>query len=138
MKNDTLVIDTGVLVEFFIGSNFGKRFESDFLKNRDFNFFYISPLVMTELTYIFCRKLGFEQAISLVNSKLRNMLVLDENNLRLVASQLKCKYGIALADCYSIAAGELQDCPVLMKPEGEFDNLDLSEFPAEIIFLYYE
>ena len=135
MKKDSLVIDTGVLIELFNNSHYGNSFEEHFLKDLNIKYYYISPLTHSELLYHYCRKLGHEDAIKMLDEKLEYIIILNEEDLRYSASKLKCKYAIALADCYSIASGELKDCKVIMKREKEMDLIDLSELPAQVIFI---
>jgi len=130
-----LVIDTGVFVEFLCATPHGNAFDTYFLSNQDFQFYYMSPLAYTELLYIFCRKMGMDQADQLLADKLKHIIVLDEEKLRHDAALLKCRFGIALSDCYSIAAGKVQNCPVLLKKEHELNEIDLSKFPAQVLFI---
>ena len=134
-KIDSLVIDTGVLIEYLSETVYGESFDKHFLSDSNIKYYYMSPLVYTELMYIFCRKMGIIKADQLIKDKFKHILVLGEEKLRYDAVHLKCKHGIALADCYSIAAGKVQDCPVLMKKEQELKDIDLSEFRDRILFI---
>ncbi len=134
-KTDTLVIDTGVLVEYFHETELGNKFETRFLLDETIEYFYISPLVYTELLYIFCRKFGMEKASRLLQENLKDYLILQEEQLRSGAAEIKCRFGIALADCYSIAAANLLKCPVLMKREKELEHLSQEDLQVEIIYI---
>jgi len=50
----SIAIDTGVLVEYMEGSEIGKKFKDQILGNETIEMFYISPLVYTEILYIYC------------------------------------------------------------------------------------
>jgi len=38
------------------------------------------------------------------------------------AANIKCRYPIAISDCYSISLAILQECPVFFLPEVEFSR----------------
>jgi predicted nucleic acid-binding protein len=134
-KIDTLVIDTGVLVEFLRNTKMGILFQTKFLTPPPIQYFYLNPLTYTELLYIFCREFGMKKAEKILEDKLKNFLIIDEDVLRSKAAELKCRFGIALVDCYSIASGHLKNCPVLMKKEQELSKIDISKISAPIIFI---
>ncbi|TFF98069.1 MAG: type II toxin-antitoxin system VapC family toxin [Promethearchaeota archaeon] len=139
-KNDSLkksiIVDTGVLIEFLENSVLGKIFSKHFLENKTYQEFYISPLTDTELKYILCRKSNHEIAKSKINKFLKDFIIFSEKELRDEAFQLKCNFSISLADCYSLAIGKLLNIPVLMKKESEIQNLyhELSK-NLEIFFI---
>ncbi len=47
---------------------------------------------------------------------------IEDSNVFKLAGQIKCKFSIALADCYSIATGIFMECPVLFMKEGELNE----------------
>ena len=114
----------------------GRKFQESVLENEDFEKFYISPLVITELEYIYCRKIGFELAKKRVVGFLKDFNISEESQLRDEAAKLKCQFAISIADCYSIALAILKNIPIYMKHETEIDSvLKEQKFPAQIIFI---
>lgn len=131
--NSSIAIDTGVLVEYLEDSALGKKFKERILEDEDFEEFFISPLVYTEMLYIYCRKLGFDQAKKTVQVLLKDFIISEELQLRDEAAKLKCQYTISIADCYSIALAIKRNIPLYMKKEAEIDNaLKNGNFPAQI------
>ncbi len=119
---DSITIDTGVLIEFLENSPLGIAFYQKVLENPEIKNFYLSPIVETELKYIFCRREGFKNAIQIISELLKDFTVLFEEELRNEAAQLKCNYTISIADSYSLAVAKLQKIPIYMKKETEISN----------------
>ncbi|HUX99994.1 MAG TPA: PIN domain-containing protein [Candidatus Deferrimicrobium sp.] len=132
----SIAIDTGVLVEYIEDSALGKKFKEKILENDTFEEFHISPLVYTEILYIYCRSIGFDQAKLTVQSFLKDFIIADELQLRNEAAKLKCEYAISIADCYSIALAISKNLSLYMKKEAELEKaLIKAKFPIEIIFI---
>ncbi len=135
-KKGSIVIDTGVLLEYIEGTELGRKFKEHVLQNESLEHFYISPFVHTELLYIICRNSGFDQAQKTVTKFLRRFILFEEKKLRDVAAKLKCQYPISLADCYSIALALIQEIPLYMKREAEIEALlNQGAFTTQIIFI---
>jgi hypothetical protein len=84
--------------------------------------YHVSPLVETELKYLFCRKWG----------KKKGFL----SDLRDEVSRLKCNYSLSLADCYSLAIATFNTFPICFKKEGEILNyLKTLSKEAELFFI---
>ncbi|TXT62984.1 MAG: putative PIN domain protein [Promethearchaeota archaeon] len=136
MKNNSIVIDTGVFIEFLEGSELGTKFEQFLLDNSDIYHYLVSPLVETELKYFFCRKLGIDEAILMIDDFLKDFYIYPESELRNEASRLKCLYPISLAVCYSISIATLNSIPVIFKKEKELkEKLEKLTNEAEIRFI---
>jgi predicted nucleic acid-binding protein len=132
----SIAIDTGVLVEYIEDSALGKIFKEKILENDTFEEFHISPLVYTEILYIYCRSLGFDQAKFTVQNLLKDFIIAEERQLRDEAAKLKCQYAISIADCYSIALAIIKNLTLYMKKEDEIEKaLKKGKFPVEIIFI---
>ncbi len=78
-----------------------------------------NQITLTEIFYIHCRKNGFNTATKLIDDMRSMFEVLKVDSLYLVAGKLKCKYPIALSDCFSIASGIVEKAPVLFINESE-------------------
>ena len=122
-KENTVVIDTGALIETLENTKIGKGFYEIILKDPNIDQFLVSPLVATELKYILCRKFGFNKANQIINDFLKNFVIWKEENLRDNAAQFKCQYPISLADCYSLALAKIENIPIYMKKEAEIENI---------------
>ena len=135
-KKGSIAIDTGALIEYLEDSALGRKFQEHVLENEDVQKFYISPLVITELEYIYCRKIGFKLAKERVLGFLKDFNISEESQLRDEAAKLKCQFAISIADCYSIALAILNNIPIYMKHEVEIDPvLKQQKPPAQIIFI---
>ena len=120
-KSDLLVLDTGVLVEYLLGEDqplqnlldqyiFCDESRIEILTNR-WN--------KVELSYIYCRHHGKHKTKQFIQDFLKNFQILDTIDLDKLASDLKCQFPIALADCFSIASSIIVECPVVFYHEQE-------------------
>ncbi len=135
-KKSSLVVDTGVLIEYMEGTDLGKKFKERVLMNDGFHSFFISPLTQVEILYITCRKEGFDRAKEIASEFLKNFLKSNEEDLREDAARLKCKFPIALADCYALALACRKDIPLLMKKESEIEKIiNQEDLQNRIIFI---
>ena len=132
----SIILDTGVLVEFLENSKLGKLFYKHFLENPQFERYYISPITDTELKYIFCRRKGYQEAKKIVTDFLKDFIICSESKLRDDAFRIKCNYPISLADSYSVAAAIVLNIPLCMKKEKEvLNNLEKLSSEAKIMFI---
>jgi predicted nucleic acid-binding protein len=123
-KSNSIAIDTGILLELFGKTPLGLKFKHEILLNPIYHEFVISPLTVMELLYILGRKVGFTQAKTILDDFLVSpFLIPDEKVLREDAAKLKINFGIALADCYSLAIGIVHHIPVFMKKEKEISKI---------------
>ena len=137
---DELVLDTGVLIEYY-------RNNQAIVNLLDKYIFYPESkitlfghnLLKSEIYYIRCRKFGIESAKEYIKHLERVMVTIGEQWLFEQAGRIKCKFPIALSDCYSISLGMLRECPVFFMPEDEIDENTVekinSEFGAGILVL---
>ncbi|MHA1673072.1 MAG: hypothetical protein ACTSYI_05540, partial [Promethearchaeota archaeon] len=72
-----------------------------------------------ELSYIYCRNHGKQKTKKFMKDFLKNFQILDRLELDDLASDLKCQFPIALADCFSIASSIIIGCPVVFYHEQE-------------------
>ncbi len=119
---DSVIVDTSVLIEVLENSALGKIFREKILKNPAYKLFIVSPLAVTELLYIYCRKSGFTRALEQVKDLLRDFVITNEEDLREDAAQIKCNRGLSLADCYAIAIAKQENAPVYFKREEELEE----------------
>ncbi|MHA1147564.1 MAG: PIN domain-containing protein [Promethearchaeota archaeon] len=121
--SDAIAVDTSVLVEFIENTSLGKKFFEEILSNPKYQKFYIAPIVDTELKYILCRRIGYDEAIKTVSELLNDFTYYSEEDLRNEAAFLKCNYAVSLADCYGLAVSKILDIPICMKKEAEIEKV---------------
>lgn len=122
-QNNSIVVDTSVLLEFLEGTPLGKILFQKILSDSQIQEFYIAPIVDTELKYILSRRKGYENAIKITSEFLKDFTIYSEEKLRDEAAHLKCNFAISLADCYSLATAKLLDIPIYMKKEDEIEKV---------------
>lgn len=122
-QNNSIVVDTSVLLEFLEGTPLGKILFQKVLSDSQIQEFYIAPIVDTELKYILSRRKGYENAIKITSEFLKDFTIYSEEKLRDEAAHLKCNFAISLADCYSLATAKLLDIPIYMKKEDEIEKV---------------
>jgi len=137
LHENSIVIDTGVLVELLENSELGKIFSKHFLENPQLERYYISPITDTELKYIFCRQKGYQEAKKIASSFLKDFIICSESTLRDDAFRLKCNFPISLADSYSLAVSKVLNIPLCMKKEKEIQN-NLEKLSSEVKIMFID
>jgi len=118
----TVVLDTGLLVEFLMGTKTGAVLDVMVFKNPYITSVLLNPLALIEIYYIIRRKSTPERARAEMN-KIRKIFQIAplEDYLEIIG-ELKATTSIALADVASIALAEYKDVKVLFKHEEEIDE----------------
>lgn len=123
-ETQNAILDTSVLLCYFMDEvqDINSILE-DYIFNADSRItLYGHNLIKTELFYITCRLKGMSEAESLIK-KLENIMnTISDIWLYKKAASIKCKYPIAIPDCFSISLAILQDCPVFFLPEKELEG----------------
>jgi predicted nucleic acid-binding protein len=83
---------------------------------------YGHSLIKAELFYITFRLKGLREAENLVKRLENIMNTISDIWLYKKAASIKCKYPIAISDCFSISLAILQDCPVFFLTEKELSG----------------
>jgi predicted nucleic acid-binding protein len=123
-ETQNVVLDTNVLLCYFMDEiqDINSILEEYIFKLDSSIMLYGHNLIKTELFYITCRLKGMSEAENLVK-KLENILIsISDIWLYKKAASIKCKYPIAISDCFSISLAILQDCPVFFLPEKELSG----------------
>ena len=98
-----LAIDTSALIELIycdiLGQKLKKALETDMVEA------YTTELTITELRYVLCRKLGWQQSKERVNKLLDSGYFKVEVTSQLIneAAKIKCQRAISLPDCFILA-----------------------------------
>jgi predicted nucleic acid-binding protein len=122
-QNNSIVVDTSVLIEYLENTNLGKKFFTKILSNPQIHKYYIAPIVDIELKYILCRRKGYDNALKIITQFLKDFTFYTEENLRDEVAYLKCNFSVSLADCYGLAVAKLLAIPFYMKKEEEIEKL---------------
>ena len=129
-----LVLDTGVLIEYF------KNQDQELIELLDEYVFepdskislYGHNLLKCEVYYIKCRKIGIEPAREYVKRLEQIMITISDKWIFEQAGRIKCKYPIALSDCFSMSLSILRECPVFFMPEKELTNDIVDRLNSEL------
>ena len=137
-ETQNVVLDTSVLLCYFMDELQGiNSILEEYVFNLDSKIMiYGHNLIKTELFYITCRLKGINEAEKIIKKLDNIMNIISDNWLYKKAAGIKCKYPIAIPDCFSISLAILQDCPVFFLPEKELpeellENIKI-EFNANI------
>ena len=136
-RTESLVFDTGVLVEIVNGSELGLGLKP---KLEDGTVVpHVTDVNLFELSYLVCRKEGWEKATQVVGSLRRAgyFEVHDAHGFMEGAAKLKCERALSMADCLAISAGRSLGVPVLFaRHEKELDaEAEKRAFDVELRFL---
>lgn len=100
---------------------------------------YTTEIAVTEVKYILCRRLGWEEGCKRVNKLLNSgyIEVYGTGQLVDVAAKYKCGRSISLADCFTLALAKKLDCKALFarKEQELIKEIDKKPFDVEILFL---
>jgi predicted nucleic acid-binding protein len=132
-----LVIDTSALIELIycdiLGQKLKKALETDMIEA------YTTELAITELRYVLCRKLGWQQSKERVNKLLASGYFTVENTSQLLneAAEIKCQRAISLPDCFILAlAHKISGNALFARQEQELaDETKKKSFGSILLFL---
>jgi predicted nucleic acid-binding protein len=132
-ETHNVVLDTSVLLCYFIDEiqDINSRLEEYIFKLDSRITLYSHNLIKTELFYIKCRLKGTSEAENLVKRLETIMNTISDAWLYKKAANIKCKYPIAIPDCFSISLALLQDCPLLFLPESELTREIIEKIKKE-------
>ncbi|MCF2141158.1 MAG: PIN domain-containing protein [Candidatus Lokiarchaeota archaeon] len=92
---------------------------------------------LSEIGYIICRHYGKKVSLEILSIIESVVVKVNPDKIFRIAADIKCHFPIALSDCFSIATGKYQNCPILFKSEEELSENRISEiehkFNVEII-----
>jgi hypothetical protein len=119
-----IVLDTGIYISYFEPKeNELKKIlrEQLFSKKSDITL-HGHYLLKSEIYYIMCRKIGKDKAEKTLDEIKEFINFINGEFLYQVAAQIKCKFPIALSDCFSISLSHFQNCPVIFLKEKELNE----------------
>jgi len=74
---------------------------------------FLNHVSLSEALYILCRKEGITTTLDFIREILKVIKVVPSERIVLIAGQFKCKYPIALADCWVLATSKVLEAPAL-------------------------
>ena len=119
-----LVLDTSVLLGYFMSEarDINSLLEAYVFTQESKIILYGHNLIKTEIFYITCREKGITEAEMVLNKTKGILNTISDTWLFKKAANIKCRYPIAISDCYSISLAILQECPVFFLPEVELSR----------------
>ena len=119
-----LVLDTSVLLGYFMSEagDINSLLEAYVFTQESKIILYGHNLIKSDIFYITCREKGVTEAEMVLKKTEGIMNTISDTWLFKKAANIKCKYPIAISDCYSISLAILQECPVFFLPEVELSR----------------
>ena len=118
----SIVLDTGLFIEFYENSKIGNFVRDHIIQNMNIDQILIHDLLISEIYYILCRKLGKEAAYHYMENLLSIATVEDSSELRIAGAQIKCERSISLSVSYACAIAAIYEVPVFFKEERELEK----------------
>jgi len=128
-----LVLDTSVLLGYFMSEarNINSLLEAYVFTQESKIILYGHNLIKLEIFYITCREKGITEAEMVLKKTEGIMNTISDTWLFKKAANIKCRYPIAISDCYSISLAILQECPVFFLPEVDLSREIVDEINRE-------
>jgi len=98
----------------------------------------VNEVTVSEALYVLCRVEGFRSALNFISDVARKATIPSLGSIALVAGQFKCKYPIALADCWVLATAKVNGVPALFESREEEIAKRLSEIEQEVEVKFLE
>jgi predicted nucleic acid-binding protein len=135
-----LAIDASALIELIyceaMGQKLKKALEDDLVEA------WTTELALTELRYILCRKLGWEESNKRVSKLLTSGYFKIEDTMKLMneTAKLKCCRSVSLPDCFTIAlAQEISGIALFARKEQDLAiEMKRKPFDVNVSFLEYQ
>ncbi|MHA1237365.1 MAG: PIN domain-containing protein [Candidatus Hodarchaeales archaeon] len=135
----SLVIDTGLLLEYLSGSPAGKIVDEMIFNNNYIASVLTCPLTLVEVYYLVRRKSNKERAQEEVKKIKKLVSILPIDNYLELLGEIKAITAFSLTDAANIALAEYKSISCVFKHEQEIDKkLALSKstpFTSRIVFI---
>lgn len=135
----SLVIDTGLMLEYLSGSKAGKIVDEMIFKNEYIASVLTGPLTLVEVYYLVRRKSNKERAEEEVNKIKKLVTILPIGNYLELLGEIKAVTAFSLTDAANIALAEYKNISSVFKHEQEIDKkLALSKstpYTSRIVFI---
>ncbi|MHA1721207.1 MAG: PIN domain-containing protein [Promethearchaeota archaeon] len=128
-QHDRFVLDTSIWISYFEkeGSDLTKILKENLFYENSEKLIYGNSYILSEIGYILCRLHGTKvskETLSFIESAI---IRVNSDKIFRIAAEIKCHFPISLSDCFSIATGKYQKCPILFKMEEELSENRISE-----------
>ncbi len=137
LRGDT-VFNTGIFVEILAGTYLGRRLMETMLEEKVNAL--TTELNIAELSYLACRKAGWEKGRRIVQRIISSgyVRVLKIDSITDRAIKVKCKRSISFVDCFTIAAGEVLGADVIFARREEEMERELARKPFKVRLIFAE
>lgn len=123
-EHNDIVLDTGIYIKYFEPkeNELKKTLREQLFSEKSNTTLHGHYLLKSEIYYIMCRKIGKDKAEKILDEIKEFINFINGEFLYQIAGQIKCKFPIALSDCFSISLSHFQNCPVLFLEEKELNE----------------
>ncbi len=115
----SISLDASALLELVYSTPAGLILKRALLEERVLG--HTSEFNLVELEYVLCRRLGWEEASRRVSALEASgyIVVHETSRLRDAVASLKCRHGIAIGDCFTLAVAKRIEGPALFARREE-------------------
>lgn len=123
-QESSFVLDTGIWISYIEKENANL---TSFLQKNVFHEtsekkIYGNTYLLAEIGYILCRIHGVQTSKETVSEIQSAIIHVNPDKIFRMTAEIKCHFPISLCDCFSIATGKYQNCPIIFKPEEELSE----------------
>ncbi|MHA1681622.1 MAG: hypothetical protein ACTSUE_11480 [Promethearchaeota archaeon] len=126
----TVVLDTGLLVEFLTGTKIGAIIDEMIFKNPFITSVLLTPLTLVEIYYIIRRKSTPGRARNEIKKIREIARIIPIDEFIEIVGELKATTSISLSGVANIGLAEYQDVKIIFKHETEIDD-NLAQHASE-------
>ena len=83
---------------------------------------YRNEIMEAEILYVLCREIGQENAQESVKFLINTTRNTNIDEIVEIAGLIKCRNKISIVDCFSIASGIFNECPIVFMMEQELTD----------------
>ena len=142
----SLVIDTGLLIEYLSGTESGNKIDEMIFRNSYIASVLISPLTLVEVYYLIRRKSNKERAVKEVKKVRKLVTIVSIEKYLELLGEIKAVTAFSLTDAANIALAECEKISVVFKHEKEIENQLVTSkstpYTSRIVFIddfnYYQ
>jgi predicted nucleic acid-binding protein len=133
-----LAIDASALIELIyceaMGQKLKKALENDLIEA------WTTELALTELKYILCRKIGWDESNKRVSKLLASGYFKIEDTMKLIneTAKLKCCRSVSLPDCFTIALAQQISGSALFARKEQDLTIEMKRKPFDVNMFFLE
>ncbi|MHA1746362.1 MAG: PIN domain-containing protein [Promethearchaeota archaeon] len=128
-NHPSIVLDAGIWISYIEkeDSNLTTILKENLFYENSDKKIYGNTYNLSEIGYILCRLHGMKASKETISSIESAIIKVNPEKLFRIAAEIKCHFPISLSDCFSIATGKYQKCPILFRAEEELSENRISE-----------